>query len=173
LLYILNDVTSPRYDIDKQKDGSSTQFGTLSRNIPAELAAMQAGLAPGQIYRGLRLLGCAVRAFEDFVSSLGDNLYFAEPLFYHNAVLFERYGFNYLKGRRLMDRIQAGFSESGDLLRLADGSTPFRQPGSSCSIRLRSWAIHDGVMGEPFTDVTMYKEVGKLSGLNTCPDCLW
>jgi hypothetical protein len=173
LLYVLNDVLSPRYDIDFLEDGTETQYGTSYRNIPAEQEAFQAGLAPGQVRRGLRMLGEAIRAFESFVDSLGHNLYFAEPLFYHNAVFFERYGFNYLKGRKLMERIQTGFSEEGDLFRLADGVSIFRQPDSDCSIRLRSWAIHDGIMGEPFTDVTMYKEIGKTAGINTCPNCVW
>ena len=72
-----------------------------------------------------------------------------------------------------MERIQAGFSEGGDLLPLLDGSTPFRQPGAQDSIRLRSWAIHDGILGEPFTNVTMYKRIGKPAGLNTSGECAW
>ena len=38
---------------------------------------------------------------------------------------------------------------------------------------LRSWAIHDQLIGEPFTDVTMYKKIGKQANLNTCPGCGW
>src|SRR5512138_437125 len=37
LLYILNDPNSPRFDVDKLPDGTPTKFGTLRRNIPAEL----------------------------------------------------------------------------------------------------------------------------------------
>jgi len=44
LLYILNDPTSPRFNVDKMPDGSSTQFGIRKRNLEAEKAAMEAGL---------------------------------------------------------------------------------------------------------------------------------
>jgi hypothetical protein len=173
LLYILNDPTSPRFDVDRLPDGSPTQFGTSSRNTEAELAAMRFGLAPGQVRRGLRLLEGAIIAFESFVSSLGHELYFAEPLHYHNALIFERYGFAYEKGRKLIERIRSGFEVGGDLRMRLDGSSPFRMPEAADSIRLRSWAIHDGILNEPFTDVTMYKRVGKSSGLNSCPGCAW
>ncbi len=173
LLYILNDPDSPRFDVDKMPDGQTTRFGTLRRNLSAEQAALEAGLAPGQVRRGLRLLPAATQTFERFVRSLGHEMYFVEPLYYHNAVIFERYGFAYQVGRKFMERIQAGFSEGGDLLRSLDGSNPFRQRAAAKSIRLRSWAIHDGILGEPFTDVTMYKHVGKSAGITTCPDCAW
>ncbi len=173
LLYVLNDPYSPRFDVDRMPDGTPTNFGIERRNIPAELAAMQAGLAPGQIRRGMRMLGAAIQAFESFVSSLGHDMFFAEPLYYHNAVIFERYGFAYEKGRRFMERIQAGFAPGGELTSRLDGSTPFRQPAAANSIRLRSWAIHDGLLGEPFTNVTMYKRIGKSAGLSTTQGCDW
>jgi hypothetical protein len=99
--------------------------------------------------------------------------YFSEPLYYHNAILFERYGFSYQKGRNLMERIQRGFLSGGEFLPCLDNSTPFRSPEAVNSIRLRSWAIHDGMLGFPFTNVTMYKQVGKASGISTCDGCLW
>jgi hypothetical protein len=167
LLYVLNDPDSPRFDVDRMPDGSETKFGTLKRNLPAEISALEYGLAPGQIRRGLRLLGSAIQAFERFVAALGQDLFFTEPLYYHNAIIFERYGFAYQKGKKLMERIHTGFSEEGDLKSLLDGSTPFRQMDASERIRLRSWAIHDNILGEPFTGVTMYKYVGKSAGLNT------
>lgn len=173
LLYILNDPTSPRFDIDRMPDGSPTYFGTVQRNLDAELTAMRFGLAPGQIRRGLRMLKPAIEAFEYFISSLGQDMFLAEPLYYHNAVLFERYGFSYEKGKRLMERIQAGFLPGGELAGQLDGSSPFRQPEAAESIRLRSWAIHDGLLGEPFTGVTMYKRIGKNAGISTCPNCCW
>jgi acetoin utilization protein AcuC len=159
--------------VDKKPDGTPTIFGTLTRNLAAEKSAMEAGLAPGQVRRGLRLLPSAISTFEVFVGSLGHDMYFTEPLYYHNAVLFERHGFAYQAGRNLMDRIESGFTAGGDLSGLLDESTPFRNPAAQRSIRLRSWAIHDGILGEPFTDVTMYKYIGKLSGINTCPNCDW
>ena len=72
-----------------------------------------------------------------------------------------------------MENINLGFKEGGELSQRLDGSTPFRSPNAGNSIRLRSWAIHDGIMGEPFTNVTMYKHVGKLAGVNTTPGCEW
>lgn len=173
LLYILNDPDSPRYDVDRMPDGRATRFGTLMRNLDAEKAALEAGLVPGQIRKGLRLLTAAICAFEGFVSSLGHDIYFVEPLYYHNAIIFERYGFAYQEGHQLMGRIQAGFSEGGALLPLLDGANLFRQSEATSSIRLRSWAIHDGILGEPFTNVTMYKRVGKSAGISTCYDCSW
>ena len=173
LLYVLNDPHSPRFDVDRLPDGTPTNFGTEHRNVEAELQAMEYGLAPGQVRSGLRLLGPAIQAFERFVASLGHDLYFAEPLYYHNAILFEHYGFAYQKGRKLMERIQAGFEEGGDLIACLDSSSPFRKPEAECSIRLRSWAIHDGLLGTPFTDVTMYKHIGKHAGVNTCTGCTW
>ena len=173
LLYILNDPDAPRFDVDRMPDGSPTRFGTHQRNLEAETAAMLAGLAPGQVRRGLRLLPSAIAAFESFVQSLGHDHYFVEPLYYHNAVIFENYGFSYQVGKKLMERIEAGFAEGSDLHTRLDGSTPFRQHEAEHSIRLRSWAIHDGLLGEPFTNVTMYKRVGKSAGINTRPSCAW
>jgi hypothetical protein len=173
LLYILNDPSSPRFDIDRLPDGRPTVFGTKYRNIEAEIAAKEYGLAPGQVRRGLRMLSEAIRYFEVFVKNLDHEIYFAEPLYYHNAVIFERYGFAYAKGRKFLERIQEGFSAHGDLVKKLDGSTPFRNPGGERSIRCRSWAIHDGILGEPFNNVTMYKAVGKSAGIGTCLDCDW
>lgn len=173
LLYMLQDPSSPRFEVDRLPDGTSTKFGTKYRNLEAEQAAMEFGLAPGQIRRGLRLLGHAIHSFERFVSSIKHDLYFAEPLYYHNAIIFEKYGFTYSKGRRLMERIQAGFSNGGNLLSILDGSTSFRQPEAANSIRLRSWAIHDGILGEKYTRVTMYKRIGAPACVNTSSGSIW
>jgi len=173
LLYILNDPESPRFNVDKMPDGSPTQFGIRKRNLDAERASLQAGLSPGQIRHGLRVLRQAMGTFEKFVSGLGHELYFVEPLYYHNAIIFERYGFSYQMGRRLMNEIQAGFAEEGVLRQQLDDSSPFRSSKAANSIRLRSWAIHDGVLGEPFTNVTMYKRVGVSANINTATGCEW
>jgi acetoin utilization protein AcuC len=173
LLYILNDPDAPRFDVDRMPDGTMTRFGTLKRNIGAEQAAMLADLAPGQVRHGLRLLAQAIRTFEGFVSSLGHDIYFVEPLYYHNAVIFERYGFAYQLGRKLMERIENGFVPGNDLYNKLNSSSPFRRIEAAHSIRLRAWAIHDGILDEPFTNVTMYKHVGKSAGITTCPTCVW
>jgi len=173
LLYILNDPASPRFDVDKMPDGSSTRFGTLKRNLDEEIAAMQAGLSPGQVRRGFRLARPASEAFEEFIISLGHDMFFVEPLYYHNAVIFERYGFAYQVGKRQMDKIHTGFQEGGELWQRLDADNSFRSPQAANSIRLRSWAIHDGILGEPFTNVTMYKQVGKSAKINSAPGCKW
>ncbi len=172
LLYILNDPKSERFDVDRMPDGEPTKFGTAARNLQAEGAALEAGLAPGQVRRGLRLLTPAIQSFEGFVQELGHDLYFVEPLYYHNAVIFERYGFAYQQGRKLMERIHSGFSAGGDYAAALDGSG-FRRREAQASIRLRSWAIHDGIMGEPFTNVTMYKRVGKNAEVSTASGVGW
>lgn len=167
LLYGMNDVTTPRYDVDRLPDGTKTNFGYNQRNLEAEQQAFQAGLAPGQIYRGPHLFQESLRQFESFVACMGQDLFFVEPLYYHIAVIFEAYQFHYQTGRRVMDRINEGFSENGDLRALLDGSTPFRQPRAAGHLRLRSWAVHDNILGKPFSNVTMYKYINK----DTTPPC--
>jgi hypothetical protein len=173
LLVVINDPEGPRFDVDRLPDGTKTQFGTLKRNVTAEAAALRAGLAPGQVRRGLRLMQESLAAFESFVTRLGHSLFFVEPLSYHNAVALERYGFAYQQGRRWMESIHTRFAPGGDLRARLDGSTPFRQSEFADSIRGRSWAIHDGVMGEPYTGVHMYKHVGKHAGVDTFPGGRW
>ena len=72
LLYIVNDPHSERFDVDRMPDGRKTQFGLELRNLQAEQAAMLAGLAPGQIRRGLRSLAHTIPTFEAFVESVPD-----------------------------------------------------------------------------------------------------
>lgn len=173
LLYIINDPSASRFDVDRMPDGSPTHFGTNLRNIPEEIRAMQAGLAPGQIRLGLRMMRHSIKAFEAFVASLSHELYFIEPLYYHNAIIFERCGFAYQQGRRRMEAWNQGFQPGGALLQALDGSSPFRQSGMHSSIRGRSWAIHDGITEERFDRVTMYKCVGEVDGVNSFPNASW
>lgn len=173
LLYVVNDPRSPRYDVDRMPDGTPTNFGVFKRNIPEEIEALNAGLAPGQVRRGLRILRNSIASFEEFVDSLGHALFFVEPLAYHNAIVFEHYGFNYQQGRRFMEHIHLGFQPGGEFYVRMDGSSPFREPGMCDSIRCRSWAIHDGILGIPYDDVTMYKRVGEHAGVDTYPDGTW
>lgn len=173
LLYIINDPASPRFDVDVMPDGRPTRFGTALRNLTAEEAALRAGLAPGQVRRGLRILPAAIRAFEAFVASLDQELFFVEPLYYHNAVHFERFGFAYQQGLRQMRRIDDGFAPTGDLTPRLDGTSPFRLPAAHGSIRLRSWALHDGILGEPFTGVLMYRRLGAPATIDTAAGVPW
>jgi len=167
LLSVINDPQSPRFDVDHMPDGTPTKFGIFQRNVEAEKAAFAAGLAPGQVKRGMRILGESIIAFEKFITRIGHTMYFVEPLFYHNAVIFERYGFAYQQGRRWMQSLNTRFSEGGDVIPKLDGSTVFRAPRAAQSVRGRSWAIHDNVLGEPYTGVTMYKRVGQHAGIST------
>ena len=161
LLYGMNDVQSPRFDVDRLPDGTKTSFGTNQRNLEAEQKALEAGLAPGQIYRGPHLFKESLQQFESFAACMGQDLFFVEPLFFHVAIIFEKYNFHYQTGKKFMSRINDGFSEDGDLLPLLDSSTPFRSPKAASQIRLRSWAVHDNILGVPFTNVTMYRYVDK------------
>ncbi|HAV76023.1 MAG TPA: hypothetical protein DCX53_01570 [Anaerolineae bacterium] len=173
LLYILNNPESPRFDVDKMPDGTPTRFGIRFRNIEAEINAMNAGLSPGQVREGLHIFRPAMAVFEKFILGLGHEMYYMEPLYYHNAIIFERHGFKYQMGRRQMESINSGFQPGGGLRQMLDDSNPFRSSNAAESIRLRSWAIHDGVLGEPFTNVTMYKQVGKKAETNTAPGISW
>ncbi len=173
LLMVVNDPNAPRYNIDVDEEGQPTLLGTNGRNIPEEIRAMQAGLAPGQVRRGLRVFRTAIPIFERFVARMGHDIFFAEPLFYHNAIILERYGFAYSRGLQKMQEIHASFQPGGKLYKLLDGSTPFRQPDVWRTITGRSWAIHDGIMGAPLSGLQMYKRIGVNAGICTFPNARW
>ncbi len=173
LLFITSDPDAPRFSVDRDWGGEPTKFGTLSRNLEAEVAAMEAGLSPGQVRQGLRMARRTLPNFERFISRLGHDLYLMEPLAYHSAILFESFGCAYSLGRRRMERIHQEFQPGGELFRQLDGSTPFRQPGAEKTVRGRSWAIHDGILGEPYTEYHMYKHVGKRADVSTFPNYVW
>lgn len=173
LLYVVNDPNSPRFNVDRDWSGARTKFGTLSRNVEAEVAAMQAGLAPGQVRRGLRLSRTLLASFEVFINRLGREMFFLEPLAYHTAILFERYGCTYSQGLKKMKWIHQAFQPGGELFARLDGSTPFRAPGAEKTVRGRSWAIQDGILGEPFTEVHMHKRIGQNAGVCTFADAVW
>jgi hypothetical protein len=169
MLFVVNDPGSERFETDRDWRGERTKFGTRRRNIPEEIRAMQAGLAPGQVRRGLRLSRVLIPLFEEFVSRLGHDYYLMEPLAYHTAILFERLGCNYVQGLRKMQWIHVNFQPGGLLHEALDGSTPFRGSDAWRTIRGRSWAIHDGILGEPWHSFKMYKRVGKHAGVDTFP----
>ena len=115
LLVVVNDLDSPRFNIDVDLYGNPTQFGTATRNLAAEKAALQAGLSPGQVRKGLRVFRQTVPVFETFVTHMGHDIFFIEPLTYANAIVFERYGFNYLRGHQEMIRVHKEFQPGGEL----------------------------------------------------------
>jgi len=173
LLVVVNDLDTPRFNIDVDEHGNSTHLGTTGRNLFAEKAAMNAGLAPGQIRKGLRSFKQAVPIFENFVQEMGHELFLIEPLAYHNAIVFERYGFNYIRGYQEMVRIDKEFHPSGELYAKLAVDRDFRHPDVWKTIRGRSWAIHDGILGHPFTGFQMYKRIGVHAGVNTISDTDW
>lgn len=162
------DPESPRFDVDVDEEGRPTLLGTARRNMAAEIAAMEAGLAPGQVRHGLGLvLRDILPHFELFLRDIGHDLILACPLSYHNAILMERWGFDYIYGRRFMEDANQGFHKGGDLRRRLDGSTPFRRPENAMTARGRSWAIHDGILGEPMERLRMVKRVGHHAKVRT------
>lgn len=173
LLVVVNDLDSPRFDTDVDEQGNKTQFGTTGRNFIAEEAALNAGLAPGQIRKGLRSFSQSVPLFEDFIRRMGHDLFLIEPLAYHNAWVFERYGFNYIRGYKEMCSIDREFRPGGELHRKLSNNQVFRREDCWKSVRGRSWAIHDGILGHPFTGFQMYKRLGIDAGICTFPDALW
>lgn len=173
LLVIINDLDAPRYNIDIDPCGNPTQLGTTGRNVPAEIAAMQHGLAPGQVRQGLRAFRSLVPVFEGFVERMGHHIFLIEPLAYHNAIVFERYGFNYVRGLDEMHRIHLEFQPGGALHRKLTPENPFRQPDAWKTVRGRSWAIHDGILGYPYTGFQMYKRIGHHAGIETFPGSEW
>lgn len=166
----ITDPTAPRYDIDRDSSGQDTLFGTVSRNLAEEERAMRAGLAPGQVRRGLRLFGRVIESMDRFCRALRQELYLIEPLFYHSAILYERFGCGYLIGREQMEDMHRGFAPDGALTARLDGSTPFRAPGCERTVRGRSWAIADGILGGPFAGVKMYRSPGRSANISTFPD---
>jgi len=172
-MFVVNDPHGERYDIDRLPDGTSTYFGTLARNVEEEVRAMEAGLAPGQVRRGLRATRRLMPILEQFMAALHHDSFYIQPLAYHNAIFFERLGFAYVIGLGRMEWIHREFAPGGLLFTRLDGSTPFRQSGAERTVRGRSWAIHDGIMGAPYSSVKMYKQVGIHAGVVTYPNARW
>jgi hypothetical protein len=177
---IINDPAAPRFDVDLDEAGRDNCFASLGRNIPEEIRAMEAGLFPNQTSRGLRMFGEFFQIFEQFVDGMGMEMILGDPLTYDNAVRYERYGFDYLKGRLLMQEIDRQFRPGGLLFRRLDGSTPFRQPGMERTVQGRSWAIHDGILAgpwdglpddspllTPWEEVRIYRMIGSPAAVST------
>ncbi|MGE5699039.1 MAG: hypothetical protein ACM31N_03115 [Deltaproteobacteria bacterium] len=164
---IINDPDGERYNIDVDENGQDTYFGTARRNLPEEIRAMEAGLAPAQVRRGLRAMRDLIACWDVFFDRVGHRFYFLEPLSYNSAILYERGGFQYVKGKDNMEYIDREFRPGGALHARLDGSTPFRKPEFWKTVRGRSWAIHDGILDEPWESPKMYKTVGVNGGVCT------
>ena len=175
LLVMIADPHGERFDVDRDWKGEPTKFGLMRRNLSEEERAMKAGLAPGQVRHGLRQMSHQRQLVEEFAAGLGHEMYLANPLGYHSAIFLEWQGFNYIRGRRKMEWIDRQFWPGGEIFRKLDGSTPFRQLEMAHTVRGRSWAIHDGVLGQPWSDleVRMFKRVGYHAGICTFPDATY
>ena len=178
---VVNDPDSERFDTDVDPEGRDTLFGMASRNLREEERALHSGLAPGQVRKGLGLTGDTLNCLEFFCRILDIKSITLEALYYHNAILYEKHGFAYFRGFRQMESIHKAFQEGGELFRKLDGSSPFRKPGFEKSIRLRSWAVHDGILddledeklGDGWISPRMYQMVGHPSQTCTFPDALY
>ena len=143
---IANAPGSPRSETSVDEEGRDTLFGWASRNIPEEEKALEAGLFPGQVRKGMSLTREVIYVVEVFCRIFDIKAIRLEALFYHNAITYERYGFGYFSGYALMKRIHEQFQPGGDLYERLDKSTPFRRPEFAGTVRGRSWAIHDGIL---------------------------
>jgi hypothetical protein len=173
---LLGDPKGPRYNIDRTVDGNSTWLGSAGRNLPAEEEAMRAGLAPAQVRQSLGASRAFLQQIEIFLSACGHVAYYLEPLTYVSAWVFERYGFAYTRGHKLMDDIHREFQPGGCLHSALDGSTPFRQLEQSRTVRGRGWAIHDGVlavMDANWDGIRMVKQLGRYAGVETFPGAVY
>lgn len=161
---VINDLSGPRFNIDIDAEGHLTLLGTASRNYSAEAAALRAGLGPCQVRRGLKMFATMLPKIEAFAQAQGYVAIVLEPLTYHNAVMYERYGFGYVRGRKRMAAINREFRPGGILRAAMDDSTQFRRPELCDDPRGRSWAIHDGILdkldGDPHLDHEMVKVIG-------------
>lgn len=175
-LIVLNDPTAPRFSIDQTEDGAPTLFGTLKRNLRAEEAAKGAGLAPGQVRAGLGGSRMVFEQIETFLSMLGHRAYFLEPLTYASAWVFERRGFAYVRGHKLMDDIHREFQPGGKLCQCLDDSSPFRKRDQADTVRGRAWSIHDGILealDARWDNIRMIKQIGRHAGVETFPQAVY
>lgn len=172
----LADPDGPRFGVDHDDAGLATHFGTVRRNLAEEERAMQAGLAPIQVRRHLGAARLVFEQIELFMAFAAHQAYSLEPLTYAAAWVFERRGFAYVRGHKLMNDIQREFQPGGRLHAALDGSTPFRQPDQWRTVRGRAWAIHDGILetiGQQWDHLRMIKQLGKHAGVETFPDAAY
>ncbi len=170
---VLNDVHEPRFNLDRMPDGTPLALGSPDRNLREEIRALAAGMAPNQVRPGLRLFRPLIERIEGFAELLGIGILFVAPLAYHNAIKYEKYGFTYASGREELEWIHREFLPGGVLRRRMDGSRPFRMPWMADTIRGRSWAIHDGVLGRRWMAPQMYRFVGRSFSTCTFPNAPW
>ena len=170
---VANNPTEQKFNTVFDEEGRETLFGSVHRNLSEEIRAMEAGLAPGQTREGLRSSRVIFTHIESFLTLMAQHAIFLEPVSYVSAWIFERRGFAYVKGHKLMDTINKEFQPDGVLHKALDGSSPFRKREQWNTVRGRAWAIHDGileVLDTKWDDLRMIKQVGRHAGVNTFPD---
>jgi hypothetical protein len=178
---IVNDPGSPRFKTQTDQEGRDTLFGWASRNISEEVKAMDAGLFPGQVCKGMGLTRKVIHLLEFFCQIFDIKSIRLEALFYHNAITYEKNGFSYFAGYGMMKRINELFQPGGVLFEKLDNRSPFRKSEFANTVRGRSWAIHDGILEELDDDLlcegwvspVMYRMVGKPRGMITFPDPIY
>jgi hypothetical protein len=175
---VVNDPLSPKYNTHINEEGKDTLFGWASRNLLEEEKAMEAGLFPGQVRKGLGLTREVIRLLEFFCRMMDLKSIKLEALFYHNAIIYERHGFSYFSSYRMMKRIHEGFQPEGKIFEKLDNSSPFRRPEFAHTVRGRSWAIHDGILFDVQDDILeegwvspiMYRMIDNPKSMVTFPD---
>ncbi len=170
-LLLLNDPNGERFQTDYDEEAQPTHFGTVRRNVKEEERAMRAGLAPGQIRPSLSASQLFFQQLDAFLAFMGHQAISLEPLTYASAWVFEKRGFAYMRGHKLMDDIHREFQPGGALHAALDASTPFRQPDQWRTVRGRAWAIQDGILatiGANWDGLAMMKQVGKHARVETC-----
>lgn len=175
-LILLNDPFSEKYNIEYDADGKRTHWGTITRNLAEEERAMRAGLAPAQVRAGMGYSREVLQQLDVFLALCARQAVSLEPLTYVSAWIFEKRGFAYVRGHKLMDDIHREFQPGGKLHAALDGSTPFREPDAYKTVRGRAWAIQDGILeviGERWRDLRMIKVVGKHAGVETFPGAIY
>lgn len=175
----INDLDSPRFNTDVTPEGGDRWLNWRTRNIEEELGAKSAGLAPGQVRRGLGVISELNDCLDEFSVAVGFKSVFLEALFYHTAIIFERHGFRYFEGEPMMGKIHEEFKPGGVLYGRLGGS-PFRKPEFANTARGRSWAIHDGILDDaedfgigPWSPPKMYRMAGKHFEVDTAPGVVY
>lgn len=170
---VLNRIDGPRYNLDRDAEGRPIALGSEERNVPEELRALADGLAPNQVRPGLGLFRPLLRCLESFARRLGADTLNVVPLAYHNAIQYERCGFTYAAEEPELAEIHVQFLPGGKLYGRLDGSSPFRQPALAGTVRGRSWAIHDGILGQRWVPPAMYKFIERDFQTCTFPGAVW
>lgn len=175
-LILLSNPTSPRFNTDIDEQGNPTMFGTLKRNRVEEIRAKDAGLAPGQVRNSFSASKLVFDQIDVFLATIGHQAYFLEPLSYASAWIFEKRGFAYVRGHKLMDDIHREFQKGGSLYNALNNSSDFRQQSQANTVRGRAWAIHDGILeilNTNWDKFRMVKQVGKFAAVNTFPNAIY